>query len=371
MKQEGGGSETMAAETGGFSIKNTNDLASGIRRIGDESRNHYLLGFVPANQTRNGKYRKIKVSVRGEDLTVRARKGYFAPKERETGPTWTADQDVQRALDAAHPLQNIPLRMTAYVFEQATADTANVVVAVDADIRSLNFEESEGRFNGTLAFLLVVVNQDTNEYFRVDQKADMKLLPATRESMETTWYPIVRDFELPVGSYRAKIVARDQTNGQVGTVTHDFEVPALTEWRVSTPILSDSVDRGEDGKGRPRAVASARRLYTPGGPLYLEFQVFGAMADPGTGLPRVASGHSLQDSKGSVLFVSEPTTIKTSSEGTVSRLIGLGTDGLPPDDYALTLYLIDEVTGAAIEVVEPFRLVAPGGAAQTASSGRD
>jgi VWFA-related protein len=369
MKLDAAGSQTLAAETGGFSINDTNDLAAGIRRIGDESRSYYLLGYVPSNSARDGKYRKIEVKVRGEGLTVRARKGYYAPDEDETERAWTADQEVQRALDAAHPLPDIPLRMTAYVLEEAPAEKARVVVAADVDIRALDFEEVDGRFTDTLEYLLAVVHRDTNEYFRVDEKADMKLLPETRGKLAVTWYPIVRDFELPPGPYRAKIVVRDQASGQLGTVTHDFEVEGRDRWRVTTPILSETVDRGEDGQSRPRAVPSARRVYVPGEPLYLEFQVIGAARDPSTGLPRVASGHSLQDGRGATLFVAEPTPIRPSSTGTVSRLIGLATAGLAPGDYALTLFLQDRVSGEMMEVLEPFRLAPSAGPPPAASNG--
>jgi hypothetical protein len=212
------------------------------------------------------------------------------------------------------------------------------------------------------------VDRKTNEYFRYDEKADMRLSPENRETLARTWYPIVRDFELPPGSYRAKLVARDRRTGQVGTVTHEFEVPSPGEWRVSTPILSTAVDRGEDGQGRPRAVPSARRTYTPGEAVYCEFQVYGATPDPSNGLPRVASGHSLKNGQGATLFVAEPTPIRPSSEGTVSRLIGLNTQGLPPGDYALTLFFQDLVSGEMIEMVEPFRLGSP--ETKSARSGR-
>ena len=152
-------------------------------------------------------------------------------------------------------------------------------------------------------------------------------------------------------------------------MTHDFEVEGFDRWRVTTPILSETVDRGEDGQSRPRAVPSARRVYVPGEPLYLEFQVIGAARDPSTGLPRVASGHSLQDGRGATLFVAEPTAIRSSSAGTVSRLIGLATEGLAPGDYALTLFLQDRVSGEMMEVLEPFRLAPSAGPAPAASSG--
>jgi VWFA-related protein len=362
MAEEAAGSETVASESGGFSIKDTNDLASGIRRIADESRHYYLLGYTSTNTKRDGTFRKIEVEVAGEKLKVRARKGYYAAREgEEAAARHRGDADIQQALDAAHPMPGIPLLMTAYVLEETAPGKARVVVATDVDVRELAFRQSEGRLVDTLEFLLAVVQRETGQYFRYDEKADLKLLPATRERLALTWYPIVRDFELAPGAYRAKIVVRDKASGAIGSVTHEFEVPRLSEWRVSAPVLSETLDRREGRKERPRAAFSARRVFVAGEPLFCEFEVHGAARDPATGRPRVASGHALQDGRGSTLFVVEPTTISPSSSGAVVRLIGLATAGLAPGDYALNLFLQDQVSGKVIEALEPFRLApAPG-----------
>jgi VWFA-related protein len=359
--QEAAGSETVASESGGFSIKNTNDLASGIRRIADESRHYYLLGYSSTNPKRDGTFRKIEVEVAGEKLGVRARKGYYAAREGEDAAARqrAGDADIQQALDAAHPLPGIPLRMAAYVLEEAEPGKARVVVATDVDVRELAFRQSEGRLVDTLEFLLAVVRHDTGEYFRYDEKADMKLLPATRDRLALTWYPIVRDFELAPGAYRSKIVIRDKASGAIGSVSHEFDVPGLSQWRVSTPVLSGSLDQEEGRKERPRAALSARRVFVAGEPLFCEFEVHGAARDPASGRPRVAGGHALQDARGSTLFVVEPTTISPSSTGAVVRLIGLATAELAPGDYALNLFLQDQVSGKVIEVLEPFQLIAP------------
>jgi len=77
------GSETLATDTGGFSIRNTNDLAEGMRRIGAEARTYYLLGYDTAKEP-DGKFRKIRVKVGRKGVRVRARKGYYA--ERRPAP---------------------------------------------------------------------------------------------------------------------------------------------------------------------------------------------------------------------------------------------------------------------------------------------
>ena len=61
------------------------------------------------------------------------------------------------------------------------------------------FQEQEGRFVDTVEFLLVVAHRETGEFFRYDQKIEMRLQAETREKLARTWYPIVRDFELAPG----------------------------------------------------------------------------------------------------------------------------------------------------------------------------
>ena len=83
IELEAAGAVTVAEETGGFAVRNTNDLSAGIRRIADESRSYYLVGYTPREPRRDGRFHKIQVRVNRPGLTVRARKGYYAPDDKE------------------------------------------------------------------------------------------------------------------------------------------------------------------------------------------------------------------------------------------------------------------------------------------------
>ena len=73
------GAETLANDTGGFSVRNQNDLGRGLKRIGDESRVYYLLGFEPDRaNVKPGAFRRLEVKVARPGVTVRARRGYYA-----------------------------------------------------------------------------------------------------------------------------------------------------------------------------------------------------------------------------------------------------------------------------------------------------
>ncbi len=73
--------EQMAELTGGqvFTPRSSKDLAGIYIRILDELKAQYVLGYVSDDQTRDGKFRHLKVDVAAKGLRVRHRSGYFAP----------------------------------------------------------------------------------------------------------------------------------------------------------------------------------------------------------------------------------------------------------------------------------------------------
>ncbi len=107
----GGGSQELADASGGFSVRNTNDLGAGIDRIAEESR-VYLLGFYPPEGKSEREWRKLKVEVKRPGLTVRARRGYTLrppgpakPEKKDKAPS--VDPAIVRALDSAHPVAGL------------------------------------------------------------------------------------------------------------------------------------------------------------------------------------------------------------------------------------------------------------------------
>jgi VWFA-related protein len=77
------GAESLAADTGGFTVRNTNDLAKGFRAIADTSRAYYLIGYHPSAARHDGKFQRIEVALQQAHpgMKVLARRGYFAPKD--------------------------------------------------------------------------------------------------------------------------------------------------------------------------------------------------------------------------------------------------------------------------------------------------
>lgn len=76
---------TLANNTDGIPIVNTNDLTNGARRIADDLAAAYILGYYPTNSKADGRLRRITVRVKGLSGNIRARREYRALTEAEMG----------------------------------------------------------------------------------------------------------------------------------------------------------------------------------------------------------------------------------------------------------------------------------------------
>jgi VWFA-related protein len=74
----------MARASGGkaFAAGNVQEARAAFAEVANEIGTQYSLGYYPSNKARDGRFRQIKVEMRGvKDATVRAREGYLAPKQ--------------------------------------------------------------------------------------------------------------------------------------------------------------------------------------------------------------------------------------------------------------------------------------------------
>jgi VWFA-related protein len=72
------GLDVLAAETGGMSIRYTDDFARALGEIARDTSTYYVLAYSPADATLDGKFRRIELKTKWKGLEVRARRGYIA-----------------------------------------------------------------------------------------------------------------------------------------------------------------------------------------------------------------------------------------------------------------------------------------------------
>jgi len=360
QRERGEGSQALAADTGGFSLSDTNDLAAGLARIGREARSFYLLGYAPSNRAADGRFRRIEVNVAREGVTVRARRGYFAPGgARRAKPEEGRDAAMQRALDAPFDLPDVPLRAIADVGPSPEPGKATVRLLVEAEVRGFAFVEKGGLHRDTLDLLVLVTRQETGDFTRFDQQVEMSLKAETRARYETDGFPIAREMPLSPGRYQARVVARDRNGGRLGSVLHEFEVPPLDGLRVSTVSLTDRAASAEAASPPGGLEPTARRRFAPAGVLHCRFEVYGAAKDATSRRANVMAGFSIRRADGRILVAMPETPLQPAADGLLSRRLGIPIDGAPPGTYEAIAVVTDLVAGRSAESREPFAIEGP------------
>ena len=79
--------DELAEHTGGrvYTVDNLDNLESISSQLSNTLRSEYLLGYMPSNRNRDGKYRRIKVDLTDSSIPpvprISYRRGYYAPVE--------------------------------------------------------------------------------------------------------------------------------------------------------------------------------------------------------------------------------------------------------------------------------------------------
>ncbi len=143
---------TLADNTDGLAVVNTNDLDKGFQRIVDDMTSYYLLGYYSTNTTLDGKVREIKVRVKRDGVDVRARRSYRAATEEEI-ERGTAQMTAAGAVAPASAVQvalnsigssgtGIPLRTAvSYAMMRGGARRAHVWTLAELDPGLLRGDE--------------------------------------------------------------------------------------------------------------------------------------------------------------------------------------------------------------------------------------
>ena len=147
--------QTLAENTDGLAVVNTNDLKAGLLRVSDQLKAYYLLGYYSSNRKFDGKERRISVKVKQPGIDVKARRGYTAPTEAErsarsaaasapAGPT--GPSPVEAALDALSRI-----RPSSELFVHATLGAGPTgKLTVVAEVSGPQLERGALQRGGTL-----------------------------------------------------------------------------------------------------------------------------------------------------------------------------------------------------------------------------
>lgn len=211
----------IAEETGGEAIVNTNNFKEGYGRIVRDNTTYYVLGYQPATEWRDGGFHTIDVRVKRPGLSVRARRGYYAPQpgsKSQVSPTLTEGLSAEsvRALRSPIPVRGLGLDVLAVPF-RGTGATGSVLLGAHLHATSLKADAEK----------VVEVS-----YLAIDEQGRVwpggrrvfTLGEAARASSASSGYSVFERLNLPPGRHEVRVVAH-QPAGPTGSVVAHVEVP--------------------------------------------------------------------------------------------------------------------------------------------------
>ena len=220
--------KTVAENTGGRAVLNTNDFGPGVAAIFAENASYYLLGFNPNGPRQDGRFRRLEVRVNRPGATVRTRNGYEAEKASASAKRKEAlaKSPAGVALSGILPTSDLPLHVTAAPFavpgkkEMAVA----IVVGIQQPIR-----QSEARARERVDLLVSAFGVEGKAFGSKRMTAEVTLRPGASGLAE---YEVLSRIDLKPGRYQLRVGASVGSLSTQGSVYYDIEVPDLS----SSPI---------------------------------------------------------------------------------------------------------------------------------------
>lgn len=222
---------TISGETGGFAAVNRNDFSTTFARIVQENSSYYVLGYYSTDTRRDGRFRRIDVTVARPGLQVRSRKGYVAPKgrapsERPVNPN--TSEELRMALDSPVPISGVGLSMFAAPLK-GSGNKASVAIGLELDGSKLAFTEREGVFADDVEVAILAVDDSAKVRDGGRDLLNLRLRPQTHELVRAHGVRILRRLEIPPGRYQLRVGVRDTGSRALGSVVYDLDVPDFSK----------------------------------------------------------------------------------------------------------------------------------------------
>ncbi len=223
----------MGDETGGFAVVNQNSFRDAFQRIVDDNSSYYVMGYYSTNERRDGRFRKIEVKLANHPgFTVRARKGYVAPrgkapeapKAAANGPSL----ELKDAMESPLPLTGLPLALTAAVFK-GPAPKGSVVISTFIGGPALPFADNAGMRKNDLEVLGIATDDKGKAFTTERATVNLNMKPETAQRVSATGLRVIQSLELNPGRYTLRVAVREANTRKAGSVSFDLEVPDFSK----------------------------------------------------------------------------------------------------------------------------------------------
>lgn len=375
---------SLAADTGGKALLDSNDLDRGILQAQDAISDYYIIGYYTTNPARNGRFRRVKISLNQNlDAKLDYRQGYYADKEFSKFTAVDKERQLEDALMLEDPVTELSIAMEIDHFQLNRAEYF-VPIIVKIPGRELALAKRGGAEHTLIDFvgeIKDVVGGTT--VTNVRDFVNIKLSDAT--AAELAHRPIEYDtgFTLLPGKYMIKFLARDDETGRIGTYQTTFVIPNLNKEEKRVPIssvvlssqrveLKDAIydaakakDRTKDNavnplvQGGTKLVPSVTRVFNQNRSIYVYLQAYKPSAGYGTApSPGTGSQQSTQPliafvtlySNGTQRLRTQPIAVKPNPAtrlGVATLSFDVSSSGLEPGRYECQVTVLDPSTSKA------------------------
>jgi VWFA-related protein len=254
---------TLAIDTGGKALLDSNDLTAGIRQVQSDFSSYYVLTYVSTNAAQDGRYRRIQVKLAAQDSNLRAkldyRPGYYGPSTYARMSDSDKEAQLSQALNSENPVTDLPIAVEIDHF-RLEKDKYFVPISVKVPGSSLVFQGKGAKQGTALDFIAEVLDGHSRNAATVRDSIPLKLdqNAAGQVSQKSIQYDT--GVTLTPGTYKLRFVARENGEGKVGTFEGSFTIPDLAArktLRISSLVVSN---QREPLKNQAAAVKNDKKL---------------------------------------------------------------------------------------------------------------
>lgn len=357
--------DTLAAETGGKALIDSNDLTQGIRMAQNDISSYYIVGYYSSNPNRDGRYRKVDVKLAPAlQAKIDYRNGYYADKEFKDFNSSEKEKQLEDALLLGDPVTDLPLALEVNHFKLSSGRWF-APVAVKVPGSAVPLRKKGGAETTDFDFIGEIRDEKGTKVSAVRDAIKVKLPEAGALARRSLVYDT--GFTLGSGKYKIKLLVRENQTGHMGTFETGFTIPADKSTAASEPLVSslvlasqrESVNAAVGVADRRTArrqgnhplvrenqklVPSVTRVFRRDQTLYVYLEVYDPGVISSSRKPSVAAtvGFYIGNKK---VFESAAVRINDWLEGrgkTVPLQLQLPLKDLPPGAYSTQVNIIDE-----------------------------
>jgi VWFA-related protein len=261
-----GGLDYLARQTGGFPIRNTNNLSEGIKRVLDDQKGYYLIGYRPDESTFDAatgrrKFHKITLKIKRPGLSHRTRTGFFGVTDQMVTPRQrTRAEQMISALTSPFGSGGVKLRLTSLYGNDAKAGSfMRSLMHIEA--RDLTFtDEPDGWHKSSFDILAVTFGDNGTIVDELARTHTVRVRGETYKHMLENGLVFI--LTVPVkkpGAYQLRTALRDVASERVGSASQFIEVPNIGKNRLTLSgiVISGTDPNAKPGTGAKPGAASA------------------------------------------------------------------------------------------------------------------